>query len=182
MLMFRIVDIIKEVNRLVTQTSDELRALPRPIIDSGAHLHQLCGDFVDDLARSIKGENDQRDLALAIAEADSLFLQSLQHSISQFGLADYEQQQRGELPKTANYFLFAKDQIISQSLQTPTTESDEPSDGLLSSPFLQASPRRRRTQVARRVNRTPPTEEPGLPEAESPFAGTSSSCSLLTLY
>lgn len=83
--------------------------LPRPV--GGApqsFLLQICRDFVDDMSSRIRGENDQKELAMQIEDADERFMVSVKYSVAQFGLADHEELQLGVSLKSANDFLFEK--------------------------------------------------------------------------
>lgn len=83
--------------------------MPRPVTDAPhLYLHQLCRDFLDSLTESIKGDNDQKDLALMIEEADRRLLTSVKSSIARFGLADHDEKKKGILTKSANEFLMEK--------------------------------------------------------------------------
>jgi len=169
-LITRIPDLINEINRLVKKTNEQRRSLPAVIQDPAAHLVTLCSKFKKDLDDSMEGKNNRRDLPLAIAAADARLLSSLQASITKFGLADYDQRKRGELPKSANRFLFPE-----ETSSPPITQDRR--ERIAESPVLQSSPRQRRAMsptVARpETPRTlSETEEDDLEEDEDlPFAG-----------
>ena len=107
-----------------------MRALPRPINEAPQHyLLKLCNDFVTHLTDCIKGDNDRKDLALKVAEADRRFIDSIKGSIAQFGLADYDEKKRGILGKSANELLFEKqrteyDNLVDVSASRETVDED----------------------------------------------------------
>jgi len=101
-----------EVNGCTRDVKEKYRALPRPVIDAPhLYLHQLCQDFLESLTESIKGDNDQKDLALMIEEADRRLLTSVKSSIAQFGLADRDEKRKGILTKSANEFLMERKSV-----------------------------------------------------------------------
>ena len=109
----RIPALVQEVQQCIRATNNQKRALPSPITEVPQHfLLKLCNDFIAHLNDHIKGENDRKDLALMIAEADRRFLDSVRGAVAQFGLADHDEKQRGVLPKSANDFLFQKQPCI----------------------------------------------------------------------
>jgi len=156
-LIIRIPILIKEINRLVKKTNEQSRSLPSVIKDPAGHLVTLCTKFKKELDDSMEGKNDRRDLALAIAAADARLLNSLQTSITRFGLADYEQKKRGELPKSANRFLFPEEET-----SPPTIEDRR--ERAVESPVLQSSPRQMR---ARSPTVAPPETPRTLSETET---------------
>lgn len=83
--------------------------MPRPVTDAPhLYLHQLCRDFLESLTESIKGDNDQKDLALMIEEADRKLLTSVKSAIARFGLADHDEKKKDILTKSANEFLMER--------------------------------------------------------------------------
>jgi hypothetical protein len=149
------------------------------------HMLRLFNDFRSELTDYIKGENDKKDLALMISDADRRLLDSVKCSIGQFGLADHDERQQGLVVKFANDILFLLPkctsltrvystdvavEIDSHETRQQTGVSNESDDDLAettpsrvpnSTPRGPGSaPRRARTCVPRLVPETPPAESP----------------------
>jgi hypothetical protein len=117
MLISSIPGLIDEVNNCTNEIKRKLNALPQLVEDEPRlHLDQLCKVFNEALDKSIKGEDDGRDLALMIESADRKLLESVRSSIIRFGLADYGERRRGFLVKSANDFLLGDSGIAVQVL------------------------------------------------------------------
>lgn len=91
---------------------NQLGALPRLAPDVGAvphlHLGQMCQDFVEDIALAVRGDNEDKELALSIGKADERLKKSVISSIAKFGLADHDEMQAEILTKSANEFLMQR--------------------------------------------------------------------------
>jgi hypothetical protein len=129
-------------------TDEALRALPHPIKEAPQHhLWKLCSDFNAQLMNYLKGENDQKDLAMKIAEADRRFLDSVKGGIAQFGLADHDEKQRGVLAKCANDFLFQKqlcNLLISDCTNIVLPEKPAPRAQMIDDDVVDVTPTHRR--------------------------------------
>jgi hypothetical protein len=104
--MVSVPGLVEEVKRCLRETTKHLLELPsQPSEPPHLYIQQLCQKFRDALTESLKGENDNKDLLLLISKADETFLEKVQSSICQFGLADYDELREGKLERMANEFL-----------------------------------------------------------------------------
>jgi hypothetical protein len=79
------------------------------------HLAEICRGLCDDIDRAVNGTDEQKDLSVAIRQADSDLKKTVISSIVKFGLADLDEREEGRLTKSAN------DLLMQRSLPHPLT-------------------------------------------------------------
>jgi hypothetical protein len=87
------------------------------------HLAEICRGLCDDIDRAVNGTDEQKDLSVAIRQADSDLKSTVISSIVKFGLADRDERQEGRLTKSANDLLMQRTPPLHSFLKVGPTQA-----------------------------------------------------------